>query len=241
MRRKDHVKIVFILADSSLELIPPALHDDPLIKRYALSRNKRPNELILDATYHYRSINHSNLPEKHKRGRPDILHRALLTILDSQLIFDIKPDIYVHTINGEIIWIHPNARLPRHYHRFIGLMEKLLVEKIIREKNGNTLLKVTPMSLTNLVTRYRPHIIIGFSRKGRLVSKLDLFIKNTIQRALNGAKKAIVNVVGCFPKGYFSREVMKIIDNLVAISKRPLTTSYTLCRLISAYENVLLD
>lgn len=241
MNRKDRIKIVFILADSSLELIPQELHNDPLIRRYALSRNKRPSELILDATYHYKAINNSNLPEKNKRGRPDILHRALLTIFDSQLVFDIKPDIYVHTINGEIIWIHPDTRLPRHYNRFVGLMEKLLLERIISAKNGNILLKVTSMNLNDLIAQYSPCTVIGFSRRGRLINKFDLFIKEVIRKALNRNDKAIVNVVGCFPKGHFSKEIMKIIDDLIAISRRSLTTSYTLCKIINSYERALLN
>ncbi len=237
MIQRNHLKIVFILADSSLELIPRPLHNDPIIKKYALRKRKPPSELILDATYHYKPINKSDLPDKHKRGRPDIVHRALLTILDSQLAVDFNVDIYVHTIDNKLIWINPNARLPRHYARFIGLMETLLTKKeIIDKKTRTALLKIIPMHLREIIVAYDKYIVIGFSRLGKLVPDLDLFTTDIVRKALRDKKKALINVIGCFPSGHFSNTVRDIIDVLVAISTRSLTTSYTLCKVINSYE-----
>ncbi len=244
MTKNHSLSIVFIIADASIETIPDALINDPTIKKHAYKKGKKPGRIILDSTYHYRAIQRSNISMKEKRGRPDIVHRALLLMLDSLLIqtAPITVSIYIHTLSNKIIWISPKTRLPRHYDRFIGLMENLFAEKFISEPHRNIpLLKILPLSLRDLISKYDPCLRIGFSRRGKLLENLEKYLRKLISKCLKTRKKAILNFIGGFPSGFFSKLVQEQIDELIAISKIPLSTSYTLCKIINAYEKILIN
>ena len=110
---------IFILADSSIELLPESLYKNNLIKKYAKKRNKDPSQIILDSNYHYKAM--YKLEEYKKRGRPDILHFCLLNLLGSPFIKSnsLYVKIFVHTINNILFEINPKTRLPKNYNRFI--------------------------------------------------------------------------------------------------------------------------
>jgi rRNA small subunit pseudouridine methyltransferase Nep1 len=70
---------------------------------------------------------HATFLKKHKRDpalyRPDILHQALLAILDSTLNKAGRlKGLYVHTEKNVLIQINPHIRIPRTFKRFCGLM-----------------------------------------------------------------------------------------------------------------------
>ena len=65
------------------------------------------------------------LEESERRGRPDIVHFALLEALGSPLNKERLLQTYVHTLKNHVITISPETRLPRNYDRFVGLMEQL--------------------------------------------------------------------------------------------------------------------
>merc|ERR1712129_418309 len=57
--------------------------------------------------------------------RPDIVHQALLTLLDSPLNKAGKLKIFIHTQKNVLIDVNPKLRIPRTYRRFAGLMVQL--------------------------------------------------------------------------------------------------------------------
>ncbi|MCO5576535.1 hypothetical protein L7F22_030346 [Adiantum nelumboides] len=70
---------------------------------------------------------HANFLRKHKRDaallRPDIIHQALLAILDSPLNKAGKlKGLYVMTDTKVLIQVNPHIRIPRTFKRFCGLM-----------------------------------------------------------------------------------------------------------------------
>lgn len=69
---------------------------------------------------------HKVLLGKNKRDislyRPDIVHQALLALMDSPLNKAGKLKVYIHTWNNVLIDINPKCRIPRTYTRFAGLM-----------------------------------------------------------------------------------------------------------------------
>ena len=69
---------------------------------------------------------HMPLLRKMKRDpqnvRPDIVHQALMTLLDSPLNKTGCLQIYVHTTKNVLIEISPHIRIPRTFRRFCGLM-----------------------------------------------------------------------------------------------------------------------
>lgn len=223
--------IVFILANSPLELIPRQMWHHPAIRKWAKIRNKKPSEMILDASLHFSAIRDHGLDRN--RGRLDILHRALLTILDTDLCKEgLISEIVIHTINKKVYSINPQTRLPRHYFRFIGLMEKLLLEGEIQASNIRLIFQ--RKNLEETLKNNNVAYTIGFSRRGKQVI-LDHYFKQVISR-----NKNIAIVVGAFAHGFFSDDILQIIDNLISIGKRSYTTSYVLCKIINSLERILI-
>lgn len=232
-----NAEIIFILAEASLELIPKTLYKHPDVIRYARFRKKRTDRLILDATYHYRAMRNAKLDNLNKRGRPDIVHRALLLLQDSLLNKHGFLRVYIHTITGDIIWINPKARLPRHYIRFIGLMEKLFEGGIIYSSETNEkLLELLKLDYESLIKRLKPVRVIGFSRHGVLVKDLTSFL---IKISNSPKNLRVINVIGAFPKGKFSDNIIKSFDTLVSLSSHSLSTQYVVCKVLNAYEQLI--
>ena len=84
---------------------------------------------------------HANFLRRHNKDpadyRPDILHQALLAILDSPLnkAGRVKA-VYVNTQKNVLFKVSPHTRLPRTFKRFCGLMVQLLQKLSIRSSNG---------------------------------------------------------------------------------------------------------
>ncbi|MEM3478171.1 MAG: 16S rRNA methyltransferase, partial [Archaeoglobaceae archaeon] len=132
---------LFILLDSSLELVPKEISNHPVIVSDARRRRKKATELLLDDSRHHLAMR--NLKHREKRGRADIVHQCLLLLLDSPLK---SFDIFVHTINDELIRVSRDTRLPRNYNRFVGLMEDLFKKRKI-EANGKILIEILDTDL----------------------------------------------------------------------------------------------
>lgn len=91
---------------------------------------------------------HGTFLKKHGRDpteyRPDIVHHALLSILDSPLNkAGLVRAIYIKTKKNSLIYMSPHTRLPRTFRRFCGLFIQLLHKLSVRATNGpDKLLKV---------------------------------------------------------------------------------------------------
>ncbi|MEM3571985.1 MAG: hypothetical protein QW589_08700, partial [Candidatus Bathyarchaeia archaeon] len=100
--------LTIIFAESSIELVEEKLAKHPQIVKYARKRGKNPTEIILDKNYHYQAIKDEYLKSKNKEkhaferylktGRPDIVHFALLSVLETPLNFEGMLKVYVHTL-----------------------------------------------------------------------------------------------------------------------------------------------
>ena len=84
----------------------------------------------------------SNLEFAWKRGRPDIVHFALIEALSTPLFFNNLLQVYVSTISNQVVYIGENLRIPKSYPRFEGLMIDLFKKYHIREGKNATLLKL---------------------------------------------------------------------------------------------------
>ncbi|XP_077252696.1 uncharacterized protein LOC143892116 [Tasmannia lanceolata] len=104
------------------------------------------------------SDDHANFLRKHKRNpadcRPDIVHQALLAILDSPLNKAGKlRALYVKTEKGLIFEVKPYVRMPRTFKRFCGVMSQLLQKLSISATSKRE--KLLHM-IENPVTRHLP-------------------------------------------------------------------------------------
>ena len=218
-RRIKLKRVIFILADASLELAP-----DWMLK--GLKVKKR---ILNDFWFKSKIL---KLPNYEKRGRPDIVHRALLLLQDSLLNKRGFLRVYIHTINGNIIEILPETRPPRHYLRFLGLMEQLLTEGKVPTR-GEPLMRIVNARLRDIIDKYNPCFVIGFSRRGRRINIFKYLLNIT------SLYENIINIVGAFPKGFFSSDVVNVINDLVSLAEESLSTSYVVSKIISTYELIL--
>ena len=142
--------LTIILVESSLELIPTELHNHPSVLSYSKKFRKKISNTLLDNSWHFGAM--KGLENEIKRGRPDIVHLTLLSICTSPAFYEKKIQVFVHTINDEIISINNNTRLPKSYHRFQGLMEKLFLTKKI-ESETEILMQMENSSLSKLISK----------------------------------------------------------------------------------------
>ena len=156
--------LTIILAESSLELIPPELSHHQSVLAYSKKFRKIISNTLLDNSWHFGAM--KGLKNEIKRGRPDIVHLTLLSICTSPAFYENKIKLFVHTVNNEIISINNNTRLPKSYHRFQGLMEKLFLTKKI-ESETKILMEMENSSLSKLISKIKPDEVIALTTEGQ--------------------------------------------------------------------------
>jgi len=219
--------ISLILAESSLELVPTELQDHPSVLSHAQKLGKDPSEILLDNSWHFAAM--KGIDNEIKRGRPDLVHFSILEATTIPLYFQNKIKIYVHTIDNNVIYIGENVHIPKSYHRFEGLIEKLFSEKIIRSDN-DVLLEIKKKSFTELINEIKPSEIIGFSTKGELSS-----FEKIISKISNNA----CIVIGGFQKGHFSESINREINHLFSVGNLSYEAHIVIARILYEYEKTV--
>ena len=222
--------LTLIIADAALEIVPRELRKHPSVKRSAAAREKRPEEILLDRSYHHAAM--LRLEEHYRRGRPDLVHIALLEAASTPLFLEKQLRICVHTIGGKAIFLGEGVRLPRSYLRFIGLMEQLLKEGVVSD--GQRLLEVTDLSFKELLGRVGASVTIGLSRTGKPSSfeAIADYLASIDDPAL---------VIGGFPRGHFTEATTTHIDRTYSISSLALEAHVVIARALYEYEKRVLE
>ncbi len=220
--------ISLVLADSALERVPADMARHPAVAASAKKAGKKPADMLLDISWHFAAM--KGMKDAERRGRPDIMHLDLLEATSIPLYFEGKLDIYIHTINDEVIIVGDNVRLPKSFHRFAGLMEKLFREKKVESDDG-TLLRLERMDFASLVKRIRPTSVIGLSPDGMASSYAE---------AACVLDNGSCLVVGGFQRGQFSRQVADGIDESYSVDDYGLESHIVLARILYEYEQFLL-
>ena len=185
-----------VIADSELEVVPKSIADHPAVVNYARRRGKKPEEVILEGSYHHAALR--KLEDGERRGRPDIVHICLLNALESLANKEGKLRVYVHTRNDEVIYIKPETRLPRNYNRFLGLMESLFKNGVVPKDLA--LLRIEKKTLGELVEEIGPDGVFVMHEDGELMKPRDF------GEVLAGLENPLV-IVGGFPHGDFRSSV----------------------------------
>lgn len=175
--------LTLVIAESALELVPQSIVDHPVIVKSAQKRGKLPEKILLDSNFHHAAMR--NLRSAHKRGRPDIVHVALLCALESVVNKQGLLNVYVHTWNDDIISVNPETRIPRSYNRFCGLIEDLFEKGSVKD-----LLRVEKKLLNPFLERLPGKKVVMHEKGDFLHLERDL-----------------VCVVGGFPHGDFETEL----------------------------------
>jgi len=219
--------ISLVLAESALELVPLELQDHPSVLSHAQKLGKNPSEILLDNSWHFAAMKGIN--NEIKRGRPDLVHFSILEATTIPLYLQNKIKIYIHTIDDKVIYIGENIRIPKSYHRFEGLIEKLFLEKTIQTDTG-VLLEIKEKSFSELVNEIKPSKIIGFSTKGELKS----FEKISSEISDNACI-----VIGGFQKGHFSESTKSKISQLFSVDNLSYEAHVVIARILYEYEKTV--
>ena len=219
--------LTIILVESSLELIPPELSHHQSVLEYSKKFRKIISNTLLDNSWHFGAM--KGLKNEIKRGRPDIVHLTLLSICTSPAFYENKIKLFVHTVNNEIISINNNTRLPKSYHRFQGLMEKLFLTKKI-ESETEILMKMENSSLSKLISKIKPDEVIALTTEGQ---------KTTFEKLIHQTKENSCILIGGFQKGHFNEENQKIIERAFSIHDSSLEAHLVASRLVYEYEKTI--
>jgi len=218
--------LVVILAESAVELVPPELMKHPSILKLAEKRGKKPNEILLDRSYHHAAM--SSLNDAEKRGRPDIVHTTLLELLGTPLNREGLLQTYVHTVDNRVVEIDSNVRLPVNYDRFVGLLEQLYAVGRVPEV-GEPLFAIRKQTLSQLLGEIKPSTTIAFTTLGEYKDLGELCEQLAKER-----KPTIL--IGAFPRGHFSEETLKLANKAVRIDREALEAWVVAARAVYAYE-----
>jgi rRNA small subunit pseudouridine methyltransferase Nep1 len=164
-----------------------------------------------------------------KRGRPDLVHFSILEATTIPLYLQNKIKIYIHTIDDKVIYIGENVHIPKSYHRFEGLIEKLFLEKIIRS-DTKILLEIKEKSFSELIDEIKPSKIIGFSTKGKLSS---------FEKISSEISDNTCIVIGGFQKDHFSESVKNKINYLFSIDTLSYEAHVIVARILYEYEKTV--
>ncbi|MCV0393458.1 MAG: ribosome biogenesis protein [Nitrosopumilus sp.] len=216
-----------ILAESSIETIPNEMKDHPSVISHERKLGKDYSEILLDNSWHFAAM--KGIKNEIKRGRPDLVHFSILEATTIPLYYENKIKIFIHTINDKVISIGENVHIPKSYHRFEGLFEKLFLEKKITV-NDNELLSIKDQSFSELVNQINPSKVVGLSTTGKTSS----FEK--ISTTLDDDSCV---VIGGFQKGHFSDSIKNKFTDLFSVGETSLEAHVVIARMLYEYEKTI--
>lgn len=219
--------ISLILSESSLELVPSELKHHPSVVSHARKLGKLPSEILLDNSWHFAAM--KGIKNEIKRGRPDLVHFSILEATTIPLYLQNKLKFFVHTVDDKVIHFGQNVHVPKSYHRFEGLIEKLYQEKKITTDN-DVLLELKEQTFSELLEQINPSKVIGFSTKGTSKSYEKIAAEITNDTCI---------VLGGFQKGHFSDSVENKINDLYSIGDESFEGHVVIARILYEYEKTI--
>jgi len=219
--------ISLIISESALELVPYELEDHPSVVSHARKLGKHSSEILLDNSWHFAAM--KGIKNEIKRGRPDIVHFSILEATTIPLYLENKLNLFVHTIDNKVIRFGKDVHLPKSYHRFQGVIEKLYQEKKIIS-NNEMLLEIKEQTFSELLAEIKPSKIVGFSTEGELSS----YEKIAAQISDNSCI-----VLGGFQKGHFSDSVQNKITDLYSVGNESFEGHVVTSRILYEYEKTI--
>lgn len=221
--------LTIILHHSALELITNSICNvsHNAIKNDSMRRSKKPEEILLDISIHQSAI----FPDKlHFAGRPDLVHifllqyHFLMDLLETKIKSKIQ--LFVHTRDNQYFIVPPTWRVPVHFIRFRGLMEKFLLEGKINLTNESSL-KLERGSIKDLIDLMKPHDIINLVETGKSLESVAV----TMRELIEDEKKTVL-LIGGYQKGEYnlSEKLQTKITEIRLLSKP--TTAWMVLNLL---------
>jgi rRNA small subunit pseudouridine methyltransferase Nep1 len=211
-------------------MIPDEIAGHAAVRNHSRRLQQKSSEILLDRSYHHAAM--KRLPNSWKRGRPDIVHFALMEALSTPLFMRRMLRVYVHTISDKIIAIADNLRIPKSYFRFEGLMVGLLRDKVVRSNEGAVLMELSDGTFADLIDVIKPDMVIGLSTVG---------VQSKAQKVAENARNVehCAFVVGGFAKGHFSENVTRGLGPTYSISNIAVEAHVVIARILYECEKLL--
>jgi len=219
--------ISLILSESALELVPYELQEHPSVISHAKKLGKHPSEILLDNSWHFAAM--KGIKNEIKRGRPDLVHFSILEATTIPLYYQNKLNLFVHTIDNKVIHFGKNVHIPKSYHRFQGVIEKLFQDKKVLSKN-ELLLEIKDQTFSELIHEINPSSVIGFSTNGQ---------SSSYQKIASEIPENSCIVIGGFQKGHFSDSTQSEITNLYSIGNDSFEGHVVVSRILYEYEKTI--
>lgn len=226
--------MALVIAEASLETVPRQIVKHLSVIRRAQMLGRKPSEILLDRSYHHYAMMGGRLESVWKRGRPDIVHFALVEAMSTPLYMKNELDVYVHTISNKVILLGDNLRIPKSYFRFEGLMMKLFKDRIIKSGQDNRMLLelLDDVSFDHLInTIAKSSKTIGLSSSG-----IESTAHEVVSKYIDRLNVSIV--IGGFPKGHFSTSITNVLDNTYSIGKISMESHVVIARVLYECEKL---
>lgn len=220
-------KATIIIEEASLELVPEKYWRHSSCSLVEERFGIPPNMQILDDNYHHKII--PNLGDHFKRGRPDVVHFALLDITGTPAFIESSIDVYIHTLGNITVRVLPGVRPPRTLQRFCGVMSKMLTGR--SGEAERRLFEISKgQSVRDLVDSLDSERIVSLTTEG-ISRDLCPFLQQSYQQV-----ERVSWIIGGFPHGHFSEDVKTISSDLISVSKYSLPAHVVAARLCFAIE-----
>ena len=216
-----------IIAEAALETVPKSIAKHQAVVKHAARKGKPAEEILLDRSYHHSAM--LKLENAERRGRPDLVHFALLEATSTPLYRKNLLKVYIHTIANKVIFLGENVRLPKSYFRFEGLIEDLFENGKV-SSGSKMLMDLKDMKFQDLVDKLRPSKVIGLSRMGA---------RSSAEEVAKMIDNDAAIVVGGFPRGHFPNTVWSKINYTYSISELALEAHLVIARILYECEKIL--
>jgi rRNA small subunit pseudouridine methyltransferase Nep1 len=231
-------RVSLIMAETALELVPRELYWHTSVRNHAQRLGKNVSEILLDRSFHHSAMNSGQFKMAWKRGRPDITHFALQEALSTPLYLDGLLDVYIHTIDNNVIKVGPDLRVPKSYFRFEGVIMKLFRDRSIRDKGDRILLELHDnITFENLINNMiGSNNVVGLTSIGAQ-STADQIVFRNCSKSKNAS---CTFVIGGFPKGHFSECTSKLFHHSYSIGRYALESHVVIARILYECEKIML-
>lgn len=224
-------RVLVLIVEAALELVPRELWGFSDVRAHARRRGVDPGRMLLDISYHYRAMR-ERLADWYRRGRPDIVHTTLLTIMSSPLWLRGLVDVAVETRHG-VVAFRRGVRIPRSYDRFCGLMAQVLYEGSAPPGSSDPLIVLhRGVDALEYLSRASVDRVFLLDEGGR---RVDLF---SLARSIAGCRYPAI-LLGGFQRGSFSSRIYSAGFDRVSIYPEPLDAWSVICRVLTFIEGVI--
>lgn len=205
-----------------MELIPKEIRSRPAVVSDSKRRGRHAGEILLDRSFHHSAM--LSLRDSEKRGRPDLVHVAVLAVTGTPLYLEGNVKLFIHTYPDVVLEIPEKTRLPKNFIRFRGLME----EALGGDSHGG-LIQVRNMGIKELIRDIGAKRVVALSVQGKASSAEQL------ARQIIGERDPCV-IVGGFPRGHFTKDTLAQAEEVVRIDSRPLEAHVVASRVVYEVE-----